>query len=200
MPVPLESLSIEKLAAYAARSLNRCDLALKRQARDHWRAGDALRIVRAKLKGSKVAKPWVRWLKDHGLPYTTVKHAIRIREFFAEEASVRDRPITEVKREAGILGPKSPSKRRVPAFLPIDSPPALVRAGQLVHEVRELFERLRESRDLRLYQVDAMRTELMRLTKDAKSLSDHVVAEIAEGRIPSVLYRGHSCGSMTLGD
>lgn len=100
---PSPDWTFEDLQRYAVRQVRRYELADVRKARDVFRAGHALALVRDRLK---TGREWVAWQKRRKLKRSTVHQAIRVYEHFQTEEAIKGQTIMEAKRAAGIIKPK----------------------------------------------------------------------------------------------
>lgn len=105
--VPSPEWSLDQLADYARKQVSQIRQAPQRVARDVFRMGSALVIVREKLKAEK---EYGAWLKANKVPRTTAYHATKLFEHYGTEDKLKGKKIAEAKRECGLMKPKAEAK------------------------------------------------------------------------------------------
>jgi len=110
-PCPNANWTLEQLTEYVRSCIKSRDDMTKqvislraKSAVEIFRAGQALQIIRDKLKAQKA---YVQWLEDEGICRTTAHEAIKLVANAKTEKAVEKMAITEAKELFGVIKPKS---------------------------------------------------------------------------------------------
>jgi hypothetical protein len=140
---PSVEWDLDKLGDYARKLVRRVKMAPRRVAKDVFRMGQALVIVRDRLKAEG---EYGRWCATNKIPKTTAHHAVKLFEFYGTEDKLRGKTIAVAKRECGLIKSKATS---LPAFVQADAPKPIIRLDAAVKAIIDAGEDIANRDDFR---------------------------------------------------
>lgn len=117
---PNDQWDLERLSEYARGSIDLSRSLARKSTIERFRAGHALSLAKAKLKGGKKGT-WCRWLKDQNISRTLAWEALKLFERAGSEEAIVNLDITRAYQKYRIT---KPPKRRAVAGIAHTTPEA----------------------------------------------------------------------------